>query len=175
MNTIDFQHLATPFGELIIGSYGEEICLCDWSDRVNAEKVNKRIENRLDATLKKGSSKAIDSCIEELNQYFELERKEFTSPTLFTGTDFQNKVWEQLKSIKYGTTNSYAEVAISIGAPNSVRAIANANGQNALAIIIPCHRIIGSNNKLTGYSGGISTKKALLQHEGIIKNQLSLF
>ena len=101
----------------------------------------------------------------QLMEYFEGKRKGFDLPLVLPGTEFQIKVWDQLLTIPFGSTRSYAEQAVAIGNPKAVRAVARANGDNRLAIIIPCHRVIGSDGKLTGYGGGLWRKEWLLAHE----------
>ncbi|MBY0121533.1 methylated-DNA--[protein]-cysteine S-methyltransferase [Bacillus sp. S/N-304-OC-R1] len=104
-------------------------------------------------------------CYNQLDEYFKGERYEFTFPYQFEGTDFQKSVWEALKDIPYAETGSYKDIAVSIGNEKAVRAVGSANGKNKLSIVIPCHRIIGANGKLTGYAGGLERKEWLLQHE----------
>lgn len=101
----------------------------------------------------------------QLNEYFSGKRKDFKLPLAPAGTDFQQKVWKALMDIPYGTTTSYGELAKRIGRPKASRAVGAANGQNPVAIVIPCHRVIGSNGKLTGYAGGLHRKEALLNLE----------
>jgi methylated-DNA-[protein]-cysteine S-methyltransferase len=101
----------------------------------------------------------------QINEYFEGKRKEFNLKLKPTGTDFQLKVWEEVKKVSFGETASYLDIAIETGSKNNTRAVGLANGKNPIPIIIPCHRIIGSNGKLTGYAGGLERKKWLLQHE----------
>ena len=107
----------------------------------------------------------LEPCIHQLDEYFQGKRRIFTLPLLLHGTSFQKKVWEALLDIPYGTTQSYAEVARKIKNPNAFRAVGNANNKNNIAIIIPCHRVIGSNGSLTGYASGVWRKKWLLEHE----------
>jgi methylated-DNA-[protein]-cysteine S-methyltransferase len=104
-------------------------------------------------------------CIEQLIQYFHGERRIFELPINQTGTAFQKEVWNELAVIPYGRTISYMELAIRTGDPKATRAVANANGKNNVAIIIPCHRVIGSTGELTGYAGGLWRKKWLLELE----------
>ena len=101
----------------------------------------------------------------QLKEYFAKERKEFTLPITLVGTPFQEEVWKVLQTIPYGETRTYKEQAITIGNPKGVRAVANANSKNRLSIIVPCHRVIGSNGTLTGYAGGLSRKEFLLNLE----------
>jgi methylated-DNA-[protein]-cysteine S-methyltransferase len=107
----------------------------------------------------------LKNCYDQLDEYFNGIRKEFTFPMYIEGTDFQKRVWNALKNIKYADTCSYKDIAISIGNEKAIRAVGNANGKNQLSIVIPCHRIIGANGTLTGYAGGLWRKEWLLQHE----------
>lgn len=104
----------------------------------------------------------------QLKEYFHGKRKEFDLPLAPEGTDFQLEVWKQLQEIPYGSTTTYSELSQKMGNPKAIRAIGRANGQNPIPIIIPCHRVIGANNNLVGYAGGIETKRWLLQHEGAL-------
>lgn len=106
-----------------------------------------------------------DRAISELEEYFAGKRMEFTIPMLFTGTEFQHRVWTELMRIPYGITISYGELARRIGNPNAVRAVASANATNPLSILVPCHRVIGHDNRLTGYGGGLEIKQMLLTLE----------
>lgn len=101
----------------------------------------------------------------ELDEYFKGERQTFTFPCMQDGTLFQKEVWGSLQDIPFGKTASYKDIAVSIGNEKAIRAVGSANGKNKLSIVIPCHRIIGSNGKLTGYAGGLWRKEWLLQHE----------
>lgn len=115
-------------------------------------------------------------CRKELADYFIGKIKSFTVRTNPDGTVFQKSVWTELSKINYGVTASYLQIAKRLGDEKTIRAAANANGKNPVAIIIPCHRVIGSNGSLTGYAGGLWRKKFLLEHEGVLqKNQLALF
>lgn len=110
----------------------------------------------------------------QLNEYFEGKRTEFHFKMNPNGTDFQKKVWEELLKIPFGKTCSYQEITNNLGDPKAIRAVANANGKNPLWIVVPCHRVIGSDGSLTGYAGGLWRKKWLLEHENPVKQQ-SLF
>jgi methylated-DNA-[protein]-cysteine S-methyltransferase len=117
----------------------------------------------------------IEQCITELDEYFFKGRKFFSVDLLFRGTDFQVRVWNELVSIPYGRTASYMDIALRLGDINLVRAVGIANGENPIAIIVPCHRIIGKNGDLVGYGGGLDKKEWLLLHEGAFSEQLKLF
>jgi methylated-DNA-[protein]-cysteine S-methyltransferase len=118
-------------------------------------------------------SKIISATITQLNEYFNLKRKNFDLPVKPEGTDFQIKVWEQVSDIPFGQTASYMKIAFQLGSVKNTRAVGMANGKNPLPVIIPCHRVIGENGELTGYSGGLWRKKWLIEHEAREK-QLSL-
>jgi len=121
-------------------------------------------------------SPIINQCIKELEEYFDGERTSFDVPIKITGTEFQNKVWTELTKIPYGQTISYSELATRLGDIKTIRAAASANGKNKLPIIVPCHRVIGKDGSLVGFSGGLDKKEWLLKLEGVIKDeQLSLF
>lgn len=107
----------------------------------------------------------LKDCIRQLDEYFKGKRITFDLPLIISGTDFQKKVWNELKKIPFGKTASYKEIALKAGNIKAVRAIGNANNKNKIAVIIPCHRVIGSDGKLSGYAGGVKRKKWLLEHE----------
>lgn len=150
----------SPLGDLMISSHGDKIT-----------GVHFFSGERTASTI----TPVIEQCITELEEYFLRGRKFFNVELQFTGSEFQNKVWNELLSIPYGKTISYLELAIRIGDINSVRAVGLANGQNPIAILVPCHRVIGKNGELVGYGGGVDKKVWLLQHEGAFSEQLKLF
>lgn len=116
----------------------------------------------------------LEDCVIQLNEYFEGSRKQFNLNLNPKGTDFQKKVWNQLEQIPHGKILSYLELSKQLGDVKAIRAVANANGKNPLWIIVPCHRVIGSDGSLTGYAGGLHRKKWLIEHESPYKQQ-SLF
>lgn len=120
------------------------------------------------------TSKEVKKCFVQLDEYFSGTRKEFELKLNLKATVFQEKVWRELLKVPFGKTRSYLEQAKALGDVKAIRAVASANGKNPISIIIPCHRIIGSDGSLTGYAGGLHRKKWLLEHEGVIKQQ-SLF
>jgi methylated-DNA-[protein]-cysteine S-methyltransferase len=109
---------------------------------------------------------ALETGIQQLDEYFQGQRREFTLPLQLSGTDFQQRVWSALLNIPFGATRSYLEIAEALGDRNAVRAVGLANGQNPIAIVVPCHRVIGSDGSLVGYGGGLWRKQWLLEHEG---------
>lgn len=122
------------------------------------------------------SNSTLNQCALELTEYFNEKRMFFTVPLSLSGTEFQLSVWNKLQEIPYGETTTYLKMARALGDEKKIRAAASANGKNPIAIIVPCHRVIGTNGDLVGYAGGLDKKKWLLEHEGAIhKNQLQLF
>jgi len=166
----------TPYGELIIGSFEDKLCLCDWRYRKMRNAVDKRIQTGLGIKYAEGNSDVIENTRQQLTEYFNQDRTEFDIPLLFPGSDFQQKVWETLMEIPYGQTETYLGLSKKLENDKAIRAVSSANGANAIAIIVPCHRIIGSDGKLVGYAGGLDVKRRLLKLEGVnIHGQLSLF
>ncbi len=165
MADICIQYHKTKIGELILGSFKEKLCLLDFNFRRMRNAVDDRIKKGLNAEFKEEDSDIIEKTRTELEEYFQGERKEFDVPIQRVGTDFQKSVWNALLKVPYGTTSSYLQLAKEINNAKAVRAVASANGANSMAIIIPCHRIIGSNGELVGYAGGLPIKKRLLTLE----------
>lgn len=177
MNKISIQYFNTQFGELILGSLIDQLCLCDWRHRKMRSSINRRILDGLKAYYIEEETDTLQFAINQLNEYFNGTRTEFNVPLLPVGTSFQKSVWEELLRIPFGNTESYLGISMKIRNRKSIRAVAAANAANAISIFIPCHRIIGNNGKLTGYSGGIAVKRKLLQLESnrIIPEQMRLF
>jgi len=171
MNKINIQYYRSPVGEMLLGSCGGKLCLADWRYRKMRTTIDNRIQKGFNAEYVEESCEVIDETIIQMEEYFAHERKEFDIPLLMVGTDFQKSVWEGLIQIPYGSTSSYLELAKNIGNEKAVRAVASANGANAISLLIPCHRIIGSNGDLVGYAGGLSVKKKLLELEHNLFNE----
>jgi len=152
-------YYSSPVGLLLIESDGDSIIAVRFCSVKEQPEV-------MTATVEK--------CIAELDEYFFKGRKFFTVALAPEGTEFQKRVWNELLNIPYGRTISYEALAIRIGNVKSIRAVGLANGQNPIAIIIPCHRVIGKGGELVGYGGGLENKEWLLQHEGALP-QLTLF
>lgn len=155
----------SPCGDLLLGSFDGKLCLCDWTAEKHRELVNRRLRHILRADYLEETSPVIREAARQLDEYFSRKRTAFDIPIIFAGTQFQESVWRALPKIPYGATISYAALAGQIGRPKSVRAVANANGANAISIFIPCHRVIGSDGSLTGYGGGLRAKEFLLELE----------
>ncbi len=127
-----------------------------------------------DAEINKETPKYLQECVLQLNEYFNGQRASFNLTVNPKGTKFQIKVWKSLLKIPYGKTTTYLQQSKKLGDTKAIRAVASANGKNPLWIIVPCHRVIGSDGSLTGYAGGVWRKKWLLNHENPVKQQ-SLF
>ncbi|MCX2454107.1 methylated-DNA--[protein]-cysteine S-methyltransferase [Pedobacter sp. PLR] len=162
---IDFSRIETPLGTMCACAVDEGICLLEFTDRRMLETELKSLSKSLNATIIQGDNLHFSTLAHQLSEYFSGNRSEFTVPMVTPGTLFQNKVWQTLQQIPFGTTTSYGELADKISNPTAVRAVANANGMNKIAILIPCHRVIGTDGKLTGYGGGLWRKQYLLELE----------
>lgn len=169
MPHINIQYFNSSCGLFVLASFGDKLCLCDWSNNPCAERNKRRIERYLNASFKIETTSVLEEAKRQLDGYFAGNRKAFTIPLHLVGTDFQQQVWNELLNIPYGATISYKEIAQNIGKPKAVRAVAGAIGANGISILIPCHRVIGSDKSLTGYAGGLKAKKMLLHIETQIK------
>ncbi|WP_410494301.1 methylated-DNA--[protein]-cysteine S-methyltransferase [Capnocytophaga genosp. AHN8471] len=143
----------------------EAICVLDFLDQTTWYRDQAEVLLRLEAKDMEQENALLLELEKQLKEYFAKERKEFTLPITLVGTPFQEEVWKVLQTIPYGETRTYKEQAIAVGNPKGVRAVANANSKNRLSIIVPCHRVIGSNGTLIGYAGGLSRKEFLLNLE----------
>jgi methylated-DNA-[protein]-cysteine S-methyltransferase len=165
MASINIYYYKTKIGELILGSYKQQLCILDFRYRKMRKTVDNRIKKGLNASFIEQDDRVLEQTRKELDEYLNREREVFEVPLLMVGTDFQKEVWSALIKVPYGTTSTYLQLAKDINNKEAVRAVANANGANSIAVIIPCHRIIGSNGELVGYGGGLATKKRLLKLE----------
>lgn len=164
-NTIKIKSYESPYGVLLLGSFGDRLCLCDWQEAKRSDSAERRLKRLLNAEFDDGPSGVIETAVAQLDEYFAGRRAKFDVPLLFVGTEFQKTVWNELLNIPFGKTISYGELARRIGMPKAVRAVANAIGANVMSIFVPCHRIIGSNRSLSGYRGGCAAKRELLERE----------
>ena len=159
------QRFQAPCGMLVLGSTDDKLCLCDWEVEPHRTRVDQRLRKILQAEIRWEASAVTERAAEALREYFAGRRSQFDIPLRLVGTPFQLSMWHSLLDIAYGQTLSYADMARRIGRPSAVRAVANANGANALSIFVPCHRVIGSDHSLTGYGGGLDAKRYLLTLE----------
>lgn len=162
---IDLKRLETPLGTMYACAVEEGICLLEFTDRKMLETEFRYLSRALNATIVQGDNPHFETLESQLKNYFEGQRKTFTVPLFTPGSVFQQSVWKALQQVSYGTTQTYKTQATTLGNPDAVRAVANANGMNKISILIPCHRIIGTNGNLTGYGGGIWRKQWLLDFE----------
>jgi AraC family transcriptional regulator of adaptative response/methylated-DNA-[protein]-cysteine methyltransferase len=162
---VKVSRITTPLGPMLIGATDRSVCLLEFVDRRMLPNQVKRIRSRLRAVFVPDSNGVIRSTEHEIEAYFGGELRDFPTELELCGTDFQQSVWRALMDIPYGEVRSYADVARSIGRPSAVRAVGRANGMNALAIIVPCHRVVGADGALVGYGGGVWRKKRLLELE----------
>ena len=162
------KRLSTPVGKMLALADDDGVCMLEFGDSKNLEKEIKEISKKKNKEVIENEHSVLKTLEIQLKEYFSGKRTTFEIPMSPVGTDFQLSVWKILNEIPYGKTMSYQKQAELLGDPKSVRAVANANGQNKMSILIPCHRVIGSNGKLTGYGGGIWRKQKLLELEKAI-------
>jgi len=165
MNRINIRHHQTEVGELLLGSFGGRLCLLGFGDRDSSRAFHDRIRKKLDAEFIEQNDEILEKTRKQVDEYLNGNRKEFDLPLLMVGTDFQRRVWSALMRVPYGATSTYGQIAEDIGSPRAVRAVGNANRANPVSIIVPCHRVIGSDGELVGYGGGLSLKEWLLRLE----------
>jgi AraC family transcriptional regulator of adaptative response/methylated-DNA-[protein]-cysteine methyltransferase len=162
---VDLKRLETPLGTMYACATNEGICLLEFTDRKMLETEFKGLVKTLNAIIVQGENRHFSILEKQLAEYFVGERTTFDVPLHTPGSAFQQAVWNGLRQVPFGTTSSYQQLAAELQMASSVRAVANANGFNRIAILIPCHRIIGSDGALTGYGGGIWRKQWLLDFE----------
>lgn len=159
------KQIETPLGQMFAAATDEGICIFDFLHRKMMSNIKQRVKTAIGSDFEEGAHPYFDILESQVREYFSGERKFFDLPLQLLGTPFQIKVWKGLLQIPYATTRSYKAQSIFLGDEKAIRAVAKANGENCLAIIIPCHRVIGENGDLTGYAGGLRSKKWLLDHE----------
>ncbi|MBV1888893.1 MAG: methylated-DNA--[protein]-cysteine S-methyltransferase [Proteobacteria bacterium] len=164
-NVINIVRFTSPIGPMFACATDQGVCLLEFTDRRMLETEFKDLRKRLNAVILPGQHPHLDQLQSELVEYFSGKRQRFTVPLHTPGTEFQQAVWEVLKQIPYGETRTYKQQAAAINNPKAVRAVASANGKNRVGILIPCHRVIGSDGTLVGYGGGLYRKKWLLDLE----------
>ncbi len=165
MNQINIQFYKTKYSEFILGSFNQKLCLLDFRYRKMRNTVDNRIKKGLDAEFIENDDELLKKTRVQIDEYLIGDRNKFDIPLLMVGTDFQKNVWNALIEVSYGETSTYLQLAKNIDNEKAVRAVANANGANSIALIVPCHRIVGSNGELVGYGGGLPLKKRLLNLE----------
>lgn len=166
MPTIQITEIDTPLGTMTCGTTASDLVLLEFDDPARLQKHMNQLRLFDEATFRTGKTDLSHLVEQELEAYFAGELNEFTVPIRTSGTPFQTAVWEEIRRIPFGSILSYSEQAQRMGMPRAVRAVASANGRNRIAIIIPCHRIIGVGGRLSGYGGGLWRKRRLLELEG---------
>jgi AraC family transcriptional regulator of adaptative response/methylated-DNA-[protein]-cysteine methyltransferase len=157
--------LDSPLGPMVAIADEESLYLLEFVDRRGLEREIERLRRKTKAAIVPGESAPLRQIEQEVQAYFAGTLHEFKTPMTWVGSPFQQQVWTGLQQIPYGETRAYAQLATALEMPNAVRAVANANGANQFAIMVPCHRVIGTNGDLTGYGGGLARKRWLLDHE----------
>ncbi len=157
--------IATPLGPMLAATSDDAVHLVEFIDRRGLQAQVKRVGLRSGLVFAPGSTPVSDALERQLAEYFAGTRRTFDLPLRPAGSDFQEAVWDALRAIPYGETRSYADIAESVGRPGAVRAVGTANGANALAVIIPCHRVVRADGSLSGYGGGVWRKRRLLELE----------
>jgi AraC family transcriptional regulator of adaptative response/methylated-DNA-[protein]-cysteine methyltransferase len=157
--------IETPIGEMAVAATKDGICLLEFIENRILSSEFENLARKFNMDVKSGVNRHLRALKKQLKEYFKGKRKEFSVSLVIPGTEFQQAVWDVLRKIPYGTTISYLEQAKLIKNPGAVRAVASANGSNPVAIIIPCHRVIGSGGALIGYGGGLERKRWLIVHE----------
>ncbi len=156
---------STPLGRMLVCTSDNSVCLLEFDERKNLDIECQDLQKRLKAAFVTGKNHLTKQTQQQILEYFAGTRTHFNLPLMTLGTAFQNDAWQSLQKIPYGQTRSYQEQASAIERPTAVRAVASANSHNRIAIVIPCHRVIGKNGSLTGYAGGLERKRWLLAHE----------
>ncbi len=165
IDQIVYRELKGPLGTMIAAATWSGCCLLEFEDRGVLDRIKQRLRKRYRYELIYGTNDFVDQLETELSSYFSGSLETFSVQLDLKGTPFQRAVWEQLLRIPYGETRSYGEIARSVDKPQAVRAVGRANGENYVAIVVPCHRVIQHDGGLRGYGGGIWRKKKLLDLE----------
>ena len=162
---IVYRNFESPIGTFIMGATDKGCCLFEFEDRGGIDRIKQRILKRYGFTMVKGTNRFLDHLEDEMRKYFEGRLRVFSISLDLKGTPFQRGVWEQVLNIPYGETRTYGDIAGLVGKPAAVRAVGRANGDNYIAIVVPCHRVIQPDGNLRGYGGGLWRKKHLLELE----------
>ena len=164
--TVVVDRILSPLGPMVAAATDDALHLLEFANRRMLETQFRRVVAATDGVPVPGSNEIIELLRDELDRYYTGTLREFTVPCAMPGTAFQERVWSELRRIPYGETRSYAELATAVERPTAIRAVGRTNGDNRLAIIVPCHRVVGADGSLTGYGGGLWRKQRLLEIEG---------
>lgn len=167
---VSTRRLATPLGEIVAGATDAGLCLLEFAHRRSFAARIQRLARQVGAVTERPHP-LLDTVENQLDDYFARRRRRFHLPLLLAGTPFQEKVWRALRAVPYGETISYAELAGRVGSPGGSRAVGRANGENPVAIVVPCHRVVRADGSLGGYSGGLDRKRRLLALESEWRQQ----
>jgi methylated-DNA-[protein]-cysteine S-methyltransferase len=159
VDIIAIQYFKCKYGELIIGCFEEQLVLCDWHYRRMRQAIDTRLQKFCNCTYQEHATALHTETIAQLEAYINKQLTVFDLPLLLAGSPFQQKVWQALLQVPYGKTSTYMQQANVLGDAKAIRAVATANGANAISIIVPCHRIIGSDGSMVGYAGGTNVYK----------------
>lgn len=169
MKTIEktdlLSEISTPLGPMVAAATSKGICLLEFTNRIHLVQEITELQDLLSDELVNSNHEHLNLLRKEIDAYFKAELKSFSVPLHLMGNEFSRSVWQYLLEIPYGSTCTYKDQADGMKSPKAIRAIASANGRNRLAILVPCHRVIGSNGKLTGYAAGTDKKRMLLDLE----------
>ena len=172
MSTLSATHMTSPIGTLTIVANDDAVVAIRWDTESDDREpdarnpVDRKLERHGDVTtVRPDEHSVLDAAVAQLQEYFDGARTEFDLPLDPDGTDFQRQAWHELRRIPFGETITYGEQAIRLGDRNKMRAVGSANGKNPIPIVVPCHRVVGADGKLTGFAGGLDTKAWLLDHE----------
>ena len=157
--------IETPVGPMVAIASDDALCLLEFGDRRGLPGQRKALARLVPEAPVPGTNDVLEETEAQLAEYFGGDLQTFEIPLDLTGSPFQREAWQALLAIPYGFTRSYGEQAASLARPDAVRAVARANGENRIAIVVPCHRVVGSDGRLTGYGGGLHRKRWLLDHE----------
>jgi len=169
---LTINRIPTPLGPMVAAADDEHLFLLEFADRRMLETQIKRLSKRLNCRFSPGDNRVVEQTQAEITDYFAGRRQQFTIPFQMLGTPFQRSVWELLLTIPYGQTSSYQRLAVRAERPSAQRAVGRANGNNPLAILVPCHRVVRSDGSLCGYGGGVRRKEWLLRHEKAVAQGL---
>jgi AraC family transcriptional regulator, regulatory protein of adaptative response / methylated-DNA-[protein]-cysteine methyltransferase len=164
-SSIWINRVATPLGSMVMGVHDSGLCLLEFAERRMLDTQLTRLRQRMGRVFLPGDHPLMQQVKKQLDAYFGGSLRQFTIPLQAPGTAFQECVWDALRQIPYGVMRSYADIAGAIGQPDAVRAVGRANGDNRIAIVIPCHRVVASDGDLTGYGGGLWRKEFLIALE----------
>ena len=162
---IKTKHYTSPYGEIIIGEFDSKICLIDWAENLKRKTIDHRLQRILKAKYVEGESELMNLAFCQLMEYFKGERKEIDVPYIMAGSDFQKKIWCKLQTVPYGGTITFDQLGQMVGKENVLRTIAATLGSNALAVIVPTHRMVGATHMMVNYGGGAENKKRLMDVE----------